>query len=494
MEVWMKKGKKVWIIGGGAVLLALIILVSINSSRRSAVAVQASEVERKDVLKSKVTASGQIRAKEFVDLQSEISGIITNLPVQEGSEVKKGDVLLKIDPIQTAADQNARRASYEAAMADARAQQFAIANAEANLLRDEATLTSARAELTQAENDYSLAQRTFKRQQELNEDGLIPREDYEKAQNDLKASKSRLDVAKAKVSQYETQIRVSRNNIEQNKTTAAASRARAESSAAELTRANAELRKTTLYSPIDGVITQLKVEKGERAQPGIMSNPEATLMTIANLGVIQAELKVDETDIVNLSIGDFTEVKVDALPDVVFAGEVTEIGNSPISTGSNTQEAKDFKVIVTLKSPSPKIRPGMSCTGDITTDTRKNVLVIPIQALTIRDVEVDKDGNYHPPDLTKRSRTTRASADSSKENIRKKELEGVFVIDDNKKIARFRVIKTGITGESEIEVLDNLKEGEKIVSGSFQTLRTIKDGAAVKIEKSGTSGSEARKS
>jgi HlyD family secretion protein len=494
MEEWMKKGKKVWVIGAGAVLLAIIILVSINSSRRSAVVVQASKVERKNVLVSKVTASGQIRAKEFVNLQSEISGIITDLPVREGSQVKKGDILLKIDPIQTAADQNARRASYEAAVADARAQQFAIANAEANLLRDEATLTSARAELTQAENDYSLAQRSFKRQQELNEDGLIPRDDYERAQNDLKASKSRLDVAKAKVAQYETQIRVSRNNIEQNKTNATASRARAESSEAELTRANAELRKTTLYSPLDGVITQLNVEKGERAQPGIMSNPEATLMTIANLSVIQAELKVDETDIVNLSIGDSTDIKVDALPDDVFQGEVTEIGNSPISTGSNTQEAKDFKVIVTLKKPSPKLRPGMSCTGDITTDTRKNVLVIPIQALTIRDVEVDKDGKYHPPDLTKRSRTRSAQADSNKENIRKKELEGVFVIDDNSKIARFRVVKTGITGESEIEVLDDLKEGEKIVSGSFQTLRTIKDGAAVKIEKSGTSGSEGIKS
>jgi HlyD family secretion protein len=494
MEVWMKKGKKVWFIIGGAVLLAIIILISVSSSRRSTVAVQVSKVERKNVLTSKVTASGQIRAKEFVNLQSEISGIVTDLPVREGSNVKKGDILLKIDPIQTAADQYGRRASYDAALADARAQEYAVANAQANLLRDEASLTSARAELTQAENDYSLAQSSFRRQQQLNEDGLIPRDDYERAQNDLKAAKSRLEVAKAKVSQYETQIRVSKNNIEQNKTSAAASRARAEASSADLTRANAELRKTTLYSPLDGVITQLNVEKGERAQPGIMSNPEATLMTIANLSVIQAELKVDETDIVNLALGDRTEVKVDALPDDVFQGEVTEIGNSPISTSTNTQEAKDFKVIITLKSPSPKLRPGMSCTGDITTDTRKDVLVIPIQALTIRDVEVDKDGKYHPPDLNKGAKTASARADADKKNIPKKELEGVFVIDKNSKIARFRVIKTGITGESEIEVTENLKEGDEIVSGSFQTLRTLKDGAAVKIEKGGTSGSDAKKS
>jgi HlyD family secretion protein len=489
----MSKGKKVWVIGGGVVLLAIIILVSVSSTRKSTIAVQTSKVQRKDILTSKVTASGQIRAKEFVDLQSEISGIITDLPVREGATVKRGDVLLRIDPIQTAAAQSMRRASYEASMAEARSQQFAISNAEANLLRDEATLNSSKAELDQAENDYARAQSSFKRQQQLHEDGLIPRDDYERAQNDFKATKSRLDVAKARVAQYETQIRVARNTIEQNKNAAAASGSRSKASEAALTRANAELRKTTLFSPLDGVITQLKVEKGERAQPGIMSNPEATLMTIANLSVMQAELKVDETDIVNLSLGDLTQVKIDALPDEVFEGEVTEIGNSPISASSNSQEAKDFKVIITLKSPSPKLRPGMSCTGEITTETRKNVLVIPIQALTVRDVEVDKDGKYHPPDLGKKGKSSVASEDSGKDNIPKKELEGVFAINENK-VARFRVIKTGITGESEIEVLENLKENDEIVSGSFQTLRTIKDGAAVKIEKSGKSGSEAKKS
>ena len=477
----MKKGKKIWILAGGAVLLAIIVLVSIRSNRKNTIAVQTANVQRKEVLISKVTASGEIRAKEFVDLQSEISGIITDLPVREGAAVKKGDILLKIDPIQTAADQNGRRASYDAAMAEARSQDFLVMNAEANLMRDESTLMSARAELNQAENDFARGQRSFSRQQQLHEDGLIPREDYEKAQNDFKAVQARLDVAKAKVTQYETQIRVATNTIEQNKTSAAASKSRAKASAAELTRADAELRKTILYSPLDGVITQLKVEKGERAQPGIMSNPEATLMTIANLSVIQAELKVDETDVVNLSMGDKTYVKVDALPDSVFEGEVTEIGNSPISASTSSQEAKDFKVIVTLKNPSPRLRPGMSCTGDITTDTRNNALVIPIQALTIRDVEVDKDGKYNEPDLQKVGKQPVARADSGKD-IKKKELEGVFVINENN-VARFRPIKTGITGESEIEVLDNLKEGNVIVSGSFQTLRTIKDGAAVKVEK-----------
>ena len=285
--------------------------------------------------------------------------------------------------------------------------------------------------------------------------------------------------------QVESQVAVARNNIQQSRATSEARLASAKAAMARLAQANDQLKKTTLYAPLDGVITKLNVEKGERAQPGIMSNPEATLMTIANLSVIQAELKVDETDIVNLSIGDITEVKVDALPNETFEGEVTEIGNSPIQSSSVSQEAKDFKVIITLKNPSSKLRPGMSCTGDITTDTRGNALIIPIQALTVRDVEVDENGVYHQPSLEKaRTMMTASSADSNDEDKdKKKELEGVFVIDTTNKVARFRDIITGITGESEIEVLDKLTEGEEIVTGSFQTLRTIKDGATVKLEK-----------
>jgi HlyD family secretion protein len=486
----MSKGKKVGLIIGIIFVLVVIIVVSINSNRKNTVLVQTSEVKRKDVLSSKVTASGSIRAKEFVDLQSEIAGIITDLPVREGVSVKKGDILLRIDPIQTAADKDSSRAQYESAIAESRGQEFLIMNSEANLIRDEASLRSSRAELEQAENNFSRAQNSFKRKQALLEDGLISRDDYEIAQNDFKSAKSRLEVAKAQTAQTETQVKVARNTIEQSKASSTARIASARAAMASLTRASDQLRKTTLYSPLDGVITQLKVEKGERAQPGIMSNPEATLMTIANLSVIQAELKVDETDVVNLSLGDITQVKIDAIPDQTFEGEVTEIGNSPIQSSTSTQEAKDFKVIVTLKNPSQKLRPGMSCTGDITTDVKKNVLTIPIQALTVRDVEVDKDGKYNPS-AVKKSGTSGVQAVSGNKKNQKKEVEGVFVIDKSN-IAHFRDIKTGITGESEIEVIDNLKEGEEIVSGSFQTLRTIKDGAAVKIDKTAKSQLESK--
>ncbi len=481
MEVWMSKGKKVWMIVGGVVLLVGIIGVSINSSRKNVVSVQAAKVQRKALLTSKVSASGQIRAKKSIDLQSEVQGIITELPVHEGDSVKKGQVLLHIDPKQTNADLEVANAQYEQASAQARAQEFEISNSEVQLMREEASLKSAQAQLQRDQDNLQRVQSNFKRQQQLHEDGLISHDDYEEAQNKLKSAKAALTMQQSSVSQAEEQLRVARNNIAKMKNQLTSSQASAKSSAANLAKQKDQSGKSRIVSPLDGVITQLKKETGERAVPGMMTSPEATIMTIADLSVIQAELKVDETDVVNLSLGDITEVKVDAIPDTVFEGEVTEIGNSPINASTTSQEAKDFKVIITLKNPSSKLRPGMSCTGDITTDTKKDVLTIPIQALTVRDVEVDKNGVYHQPDLENKSKGSVARADTTKDKAQKKELEGVFVINENK-VARFRAVKTGISGESEIEILDNLKENEEIISGSFQTLRTIKDGATVKIE------------
>ncbi len=494
----MSKRKKIWIGCGAAVALGLSIFIGIRVTRKEEVPVQTAKVERKEVLKAKVSASGEIRAKEFVDLQSEIAGLITELPVHEGDKVQKGDVLLRIDPIQTEAETQSSRAQRDGAVAEARAQEFQIMNAESNLAREEASLRSAQAELEQAESNYSRIQSSFRRKQQLHEEGLISKEDYEMAQNDVKSAKAQLEMARAKVAQMETQIQVSKNNIQQMKSSYTAAASRVRSMAANLTRASDQLKKTTLYSPLTGVITQLLVEKGERAVPGIMSNPQATLMTIADLSVIQAELKADETDVVNLALGNKAQVKVDALPDIVFEGEVTEIGNSPIkaaATGQQQQEAKDFKVIVTLTSPSRKLRPGMSCTGDMVTETKQNVLVVPIQALTIREVPVDKDSRYHEPDLKKNDKpgsVARADSSPKEKKAAKKELQGVFVINKDR-LARFRTVKTGITGDSEIEVVENLAEGEEVVSGSFQTLRTIKDGALVKIDNSGKNPADKKK-
>jgi HlyD family secretion protein len=481
----MTKSGKIWIACGAAVVLGAIVYYSINSTRKEATTVQTTKAQKKDELKATVSASGQIRAKKFVDLQSEIAAVITDLPVHEGDTVMKGDILLRIDPIQTEASTYSARANYEAAMSEVRSQEFQIMNAETSLARDEANLRASRAQLEQAKSASTRAQTSFRRRQQMHEEGLISRDEYEAAQNDLKAAESQLKVAEEQVRQNELSVQTAKNNIEQMNTTKAASQARARASSASLKGQEDMLTKTVLRSPMDGVITALNVEKGERAVPGMTFNPEATLMTISDLTTIQAELKVDETDVINLALGNPAKIKVDALPDTSFEGQVTEIGNSPINASSTStqQEAKDFKVIVTLQDPSAKLRPGMSCSGDITTNTKHNVLVVPIQSLTIREVEVDQDGNYHEPDLNKSRKSVIPVADAAKDKTSKKELEGLFIVNPNK-IVRFRPVKSGITGDTDIEIMENLKEGEEVVSGSFQALRTLKDGDRVKVEKS----------
>ena len=499
----MSKKMKIILAAGGALAMIIVILIAVMSARKSGVLVQTSKVERKDRLTSKVTSSGTIRAKRSVNLQSEVTGIITELYVHEGDTVHLGDVLLQIDPIQTDADKNIATAGYEQAAADVRNRKIDLVNAELQMQRDEASLNQARAELIQKENNFNREQNSFRRKQQLHEEGLISHDDYEIAQNSMRSAKSLLEIQRETNKQMEAQIELSKNKIDltdffpirrlkyANLWSDKNAESQEKTAQARLVQAKDNAKKTTITSPLDGVITNLAKEKGERAVPGMLSNPEATIMVIADLSTIQAELKVDETEIVGLALGDYAEIEVDAIPDVVFKGEVTEIGNSPIA-GTSQQEAKDFKVIVTLKDPSSQLRPGMSCTSEITTDTRENVLAIPIQALTIREVEVDKDGKYHEPDLNKRSEKSVVKADNDskdKDKDSKKELEGVFVINKNMQ-ARFRPIKTGITGESEIEVLENLNDGEEIITGSFQTLRTIKDGTTVKVSNKNKSDSE----
>ncbi len=490
MEARMNRKMKIIIISGGAGLMLLVLLIAIIiTSNKHAVVVQTAKAERVDLLTSKVTASGEIRAEKYVNLQSEVAGIITEIMVNEGDKVKKGDMLLQIDPIQREAEKNIAVAGYEQSVAEVRNRKIDLLNAELQLKRDEASLNQQRADLIQKENNYNRELNSFRRYQKLHEERLLSNDDYEAAQNSLNSAKSILEIQKETIKQTEAQIELSINKIEQMRLSVKNAEASEKSAEARLVQAQDNAKKSTITSPQDGVIVKLAKEEGERAVPGNQNNPEATIMEIADLSVIQAELKVDETEIVGLSIGDFAEVEVDALPDVKFEGQVTEIGNSPIA-GTSQQEAKDFKVIVTLKNPSDKLRPGLSCTSDITTETRKDVLAIPIQALTIREVKVDENGKYIEPDLENKSNESVVQANTdSKKDKEKEELEGVFVIDDKMR-ARFRPIETGITGESDIEVLNNLKDGEEIVTGSFQTLRTIKDGAYVRIINKDKSESE----
>jgi HlyD family secretion protein len=480
----MSTGKKIVI--GVAVLIAagVIIWASTKLTRQDLTSVEVGDVTRMKKLVQMVSATGEINPKEYVELQAEISGVITDLYVEEGDRVKKGDVLLRIDPIQTETAMRAQEAILSATQSEARNQQAQIAVQKTNSERDLASVRLADAELDKAQQNYELAKSQFERKQALFEDNLISRDDYDAAKNTMLIAQASLRSAEAQKKQAEAQYQVSKVVLEQAKSSYESALSRVKQQQAMLQSQQDLLQKTTIRAPLSGVITQMNVEVGERAVPGTLNNPSATLMVIADLSVIEAELQVDETDIVDLQLGQPAVIKVDALPDRPLKGKVTEIGNSAIQTGTSSQEAKDFKVTVQLADPPASLRPGLSCTGEITTAVKEETLAIPIQALTIREFPTDADGKLIRPEKKGLGMTTKADDEKSKggagDEPEKKEFEGVFLVQEGKAV--FMPVKTGIVGETQIEVLSGLEQGQEIVTGSYKTLRTLSDGDGVKVE------------
>jgi HlyD family secretion protein len=474
------KTKKKLLIGLGAVaVLTAVIAVTINARRKDLVSVEADEISRRDELVAVVSATGEIKPKEYVELQAEISGVITELIVEEGDVVEKGAILLKIDPVQTRTETLAQRAVLAAAEGEARNQEAQIAVQQSNVARDRANVRAAEVDLDNARANLDLAVAVFERKQEVYEANLIPKEDYQAAKNNLVNARSAVASAEARLEQAVAQHKVSEVVLDQAHTSLESSRSRVAQQRAILARSEDLLSKTVIRSPLAGVITQMNVEAGERAVPGTLNNPAATLMVIADLSIIEAEVEVDETDIIDVDFGQKSVVKVDALPDQPLEGVVTEIGNSAIQKSGSDQEAKDFKVIIQLVDPPSSLRPGLSCTGEITTATRQEVLTVPIQALTVREFPIDDDGN--PIFETEEVEEEKEGSGGSKRNS--KEFEGVFRVSEGK--ALFTPVETGILGEAEIEILSGLDEGTTIVTGSYKTLRTLSNGDRVSIEERG---------
>jgi HlyD family secretion protein len=300
----------------------------------------------------------------------------------------------------------------------------------------------------------------------MNKEGLIAKDAFEKAKADYDMAQATLNSAKARLVQSEAQSAQVLKQRDSTVTHIAQQRA-------ALTRARDQFSKTTIRSTLDGIITYLPVNEGEIAIVGVQNQAGTVLMTIADMSVITAEVKVDETDIVNVKLGQEARIKVDALGDKILMGHVSEVGNSALTRSSGTtsttsgtsQEAKDFKVVVTLDDPPAELRPGLSTTATIVTATRQHVLTVPIQALTIREFDADAEAVKNDP----------------AKNKKKVEKEGVFTLKNG--IALFRQVKTGITGTTDIEILDGVAETEDIVSGPYQVLRTLKDNTRIKIEK-----------
>ena len=477
----MSNKKRIIIIAVVVVILAVIIAVSVNARRKDLVDVQTGTVERLGELIAKVNASGEIMPKEYVELQAEISGVITELYVKEGDFVSKGDLLVKIDPTQGQAESRAQEALLQAALYDSGNQKAQIGLQETNVARERANVRVAEAEVERAQQASVFAESNFRRKQDLFEQNLISRDLYDSAKNDQVSAKTAVNSALARLDQAKANLAVSEVVLEQTANSYQSSLSRVEQTRAVLVRVHDSLSKTLIRSPLTGVITQLNVEVGERAVPGTLNNPYATIMVIADLSIIEAEIEVDETDIVNVKLDQEAEVNVDALPDQPLKGRVTEIGNSAIQNTSQ-QEAKDFKVVIRLEDPPAALRPGLSCTADITTAVRKDVLTIPIQALTVRELEVDEAGKpVLPSGNDKKEEGSNAEKDKKDRKAKKEEFEGVFLVDAGK--ASFVTVKTGITGDTEIEIETGLEEDAEIVTGSYKVLRALNHGDRVKAEK-----------
>ncbi len=453
MSTW----KKVAIGGGAVVLLLAIIGFTVNQSHKNLVVVQTGKAQRMD-LAAVVSASGEIKPKTYVNIGANAFGKITHLYVKEGDRVKKGQLLAQLENVQSSADVNASKASLEAARTDTTAA--------------EAAMNTSVADLNRAKSDFERADLDWTRAQGLFKDELIAKSDYDSRKAAYLMAKASMAQAEARVAQAKAQKESAERHINL--------------SQANLIHASDVLQKTSYAAPFDGVITNLPVREGETVVIGIQNSPGSTLMTLADMSVITAEVQVDETDIVNVRLGQPAEVTIDAMPKKIFKATVSEIGNNAIvrSTGVSTsqqttasQEAKDFKVVVTLVDPPADIRPGLTSTAKITTASRTNALSIPIQALTIRkqsDLEkkVEDKGSVQAA-----APRTEVSKDKANE-----EVQGVFVLRNKK--AEFVPVQTGVAGVTDIEVLNGLKEGDEIVTGSYKVLRTMKPGVSVKVDNS----------
>ncbi len=379
------------------IVIALIIFFNLRANREKSIKVKVEKVKRQNIT-SIISASGEVKPRKNVNISALIPGRVVKIGVEEGQYVKNGDFLLKLDSAQY----------------------------EANVEREKATIASLEADLIQAEARLKRDEQSYERAKSLYKEQLISEEELENVKAQYEISLANVQAIKHRIEQAKASLQSSLDN----------------------------LKKTIYYSPIDGVITSLRIEEGEVVITGTMNNPGTILMTIADLSVMEVEVEVDETDVVNVELGQEAEVKVDAFPDLIIKGKVTEVGSSAlVKLGTaSAEEAKDFKVVITLIDPPKNLKPGLSASADIIVARKENVLAVPISALVLKE---------------------------NKE--KKKEIEGVYIVKEGR--AYFQPVEKGIMGEMMIEIKSGLKEGQEVVVGPYSALRQLKDGILLKIER-----------
>jgi len=444
---------KLMLIGGGVVLVGGAMLLTAAKRRVPTTEVRLEKVARRD-LTSIVTASGQIEPKKKVDVSSDITGRIVSLPVKEGDMVERGQVVVRIDP-----------SLYET-----------------EVQRNEAFLAAAQATQAQAQANKDQAERAWTRNRDIRAQNaqLVSQEALETSETQRAVAIANLDAAVRQVDQARAGLRSAEEN----------------------------LSKTTIVAPMTGRITRLAVEEGEVAVPGTFSRETGLLMTISDLSVIQVQVKVDETDVVRIHNNDSAEVSIDAFPDSVFTGRVTEIRNSSVEGATTTtqtqtgvEQAVDYYVIVTLDRPPAGVRPDLSATARVITARRSNVISVPIIALTVRQPQdtmapdTSRGASKRPASGTAQAQTPppaappRTAADSA--NRRKKDIEGVFVVDTTTMVTRFRPVRVGITGDEYFEVVGGIHENEMIVAGPYQAIRDLKNNSHVRRARTPPNGTGA---
>jgi len=432
-------GKTKKIIGAvvGIAVIGAVVGFSVNRENRKKTTVQTGKVEKKDLVQI-VTASGEVRPKRYVNVGANVSGRLVEINVLEGDRVKKGQVLAKVESER-----------YEAVQR-----------------QSEAGVAAARADLQRTEADVAGAKLAFDRAKRMQQDKLIADSAYDQAESEWKMKTANVESARRRVAQLQAQLESTRD----------------------------DLTKTTVISPMDGVVTNLPKEAGEMVI-GAMSFSPTVIMTVADLSIMECEVMVDETDFRNLKLGQESKIKVDALEGLELKGDVTEIGSSALVRGSGSQTAtqttmgantgnqpKDFKVTITIKNPPPNLRPGLNATAEITTEKRAKVLAVPVQAVVVR--EVNKEGKVVDPDAASSGGAER-EGNTVAQAAREKgvEKDGVFLVSGEKAV--FKPVKTGIMGETDIEITEGITEGQEIVTGSYRTLRNLKDDARIKVETKG---------
>ena len=463
----------------GVVALVGLVVAGIVWGKGGVVTVQTNKVARED-LAAIVTASGEIKppTANLANVNANSYGKITDIYVKEGDTVKKGQLLLKTEAVQAKAIVEAQKANVASAKAD-------VDQLAATVQAQQAALNTAQANVQKAQADLVRAQEEFKRGEDLLRDHLIAQNEFDTRLDNVKVAQATLEANQAAVVQAKAQLQQAKYNLDS---------ARAKVAMQEATLVEqVDARDKTIYaSPLNGIVTSLPVHLGENVVPGIQNAVGSLLYQVSDLAVITAEVKVDETDIVNVKLGQPAEVTIDAIPNKTFKGKVTEIGQSAVgrtsgaTTGTSTtttEEAKDFKVVVTLDDPPSGLRPGLSTTAKITTATRPNAVAIPIQALTVRTRRQLEEEESSKAGKGKVQVATAQPAPSAKDKDKgKEEVQGAFLLKEGRAV--FVPIESGIMGQSDVEVIKGLQPSDEIISGPFSVLRTLKNHTKVKVDNS----------